>query len=90
MLYQSNGFGTLVDDNAVIETRARICAEEGLHLCPEGAACIAALELERKTGRVGPGDRVVVFNSASGLKSPMPPMTQKLDRKRLHQGQIFG
>ena len=78
VLYQSNGFGTLVDDKAVIETRARICAEEGLHLCPEGAACIAALELERKTGRVGPGDRVVVFNSASGLKSPMPPMTQNL------------
>jgi threonine synthase len=90
VLYQSNGFGTLVDDNAVIETRARICAEEGLHLCPEGAACIAALELERKTGRVGPGDRVVVFNSASGLKSPMPPMTQTLDRSRLHQGQFLG
>jgi threonine synthase len=86
VLYQSNGFGTLVDDNAVIDTRARICAEEGLHLCPEGAACIAALELERKTGRVGPGDRVVVFNSASGLKSPMPPMTQTLDKRRLHQG----
>jgi hypothetical protein len=48
--------GTLFDDKPVIETRAKICAEEGLHLCPEGAACIAALELERKTGRVGPGD----------------------------------
>ena len=68
--------GMLVDDKAVIEMRARICAEEGLHLCPEGAACIAALELERKTRRVGSGDRVVVFNSAGGLKSPMPSLTQ--------------
>ena len=80
VLYQSNGFGTLVDDDAVKETRARVCAEEGLHLCPEGAACLVALEMERLTGRVGPNDRVVVFNSASGLKSPMPPMTQNLDK----------
>jgi threonine synthase len=36
--------------------------------------------MERKTGRVGPDERVVVFNSASGLKYPMPPMTQKLNK----------
>ncbi len=80
VLYESNGFGTMVDDNAVNETRARVCAEEGLHMCPEGAACLVALEMERQTGRVGPDDRVVVFNSASGLKSPMPPMTQNLNK----------
>jgi threonine synthase len=80
VLHQSNGFGTLVDDEMVNQTRAKICAEEGLHLCPEGAACIAALEIERAAGRVGAGDRVVVFNSASGLKSPMPPMTQNLHK----------
>jgi len=80
VLYESNGFGTMVDDDAVNETRARVCAEEGLHMCPEGAACLVALEMERKTGRVGPDDRVVVFNSASGLKFPMPPMTQSLSK----------
>ncbi len=80
VLYESNGFGTLVDDNTVNETRARVCTEEGLHMCPEGAACLVALEMERQTGRVGPDDRVVVFNSASGLKYPMPPMTQRLEK----------
>ncbi len=80
VLRESNGFGTLVDDDAVNETRAKICAEEGLHLCPEGAACLVALEMERETGRVGPDERVVVFNSASGLKYPMPLMTQKLKK----------
>ncbi len=78
VLYQSNGFATKVDDTAVDEMRARLCAEEGLHLCTEGAACLVALELERRSGRVGPDDRVVVFNSASGLKSPMPPAKQVL------------
>ncbi len=80
VLYESNGFGTLVDDKAVNQTRARICAAEGLHLCPEGAACLVALEIERKNGRVGLDDRVVVFNSASGLKYPMPSMKQSLKK----------
>ncbi|MCZ6798421.1 MAG: hypothetical protein O7D36_10815 [Gammaproteobacteria bacterium] len=51
-----------------------------LHLCPEGAACLVALEIERKNGRVGPDDRVVVFNSSSGLKYPMPSMKQSLKK----------
>ena len=75
-----NGFGTLVDDEIVNQTRSKICAEEGLHLCPEGAACLVALELERQTGRVEPDDRVVVFNTASGLKSPMPHLTRSLNK----------
>ena len=70
----------MVDDDAVHEMRAKICAEEGLHMCPEGAACLVALEVERQSGRVGPDDRVVVFNTASGLKSPMPPLTQSLNK----------
>jgi threonine synthase len=80
VLYQSDGFATAVDDAAVHETRARIAAETGLHLCPEGAATVVALEQERARGRVKAGDRVVLFNSASGLKAPMPPMTRRLER----------
>ncbi len=79
VLYDSIGFGTMVDDDAVQAAREKICTEEGFHLCPEGAACVVALEMERTSGRVGPEDRVVLFNSASGLKSPMPPMTQFLE-----------
>ena len=82
VLYESDGFGTMVDDHAVNELRAKVCAEEGLHMCPEGVACLVALEMERQSGRVGPDDRVVVFNSASGLKFPMPPMTQGLDKNQ--------
>lgn len=80
VLYQSDGFATMVDDDAVDEMRAKLCADEGLHLCPEGAACLVALELERRSGRVGPDERVVVFNTASGLKSPMPPAKQVLKK----------
>lgn len=79
VLYESNGFGTAVDDDAVTEARARICAEEGFHLCPEGAACVVALEMERASGRIKADDRVVLFNTASGLKSPMPAMENRLE-----------
>ncbi len=79
VLYESNGFGTAVDDDAVTEARARICAEEGFHMCPEGAACVVALEMERASGRIKADDRVVLFNTASGLKSPMPPLENRLE-----------
>ncbi len=78
VLYRSGGFGAAVDDDAVHRTRARLAAEDGVHLCPEGAATVVALEQERASGRVKESDRVVLFNSASGLKSPMPPMTRRL------------
>jgi threonine synthase len=41
-------------------------------LCPEGAATYAAYKQALAEGRVGPGERVVLFNCASGLKYPMP------------------
>ncbi len=78
VIYDSDGFGTAVDDAAVHEARARVCADSGLHICPEGAACLVALEHERQSGRVGKDDQVVVFNSATGLKSPMPPLENSL------------
>ena len=41
---------------------------EGCFACPEGGATLAALRRLRASGEVGPGARVVVFNTGSGLK----------------------
>ncbi len=54
--------------------------EEGLLLCPEGAATFAAYKQALSDGRVQRDERVVLFNCATGLKYPMPPVTRKLDR----------
>jgi len=35
---------------------------------PEGGAALAGLRVLAARGEVGPGDRVVVFNTGSGLK----------------------
>jgi threonine synthase len=49
-----------------------VAAQEGLLLCPEGAATYAAYKQALADGRVHPEERAVLFNCASGLKYPMP------------------
>src|SRR5438270_2696660 len=69
---ESGGFATAVDDDAIMRAWREVAAEEGLLLCPEGAATYAAYKQAIAEGRVGPGERAVLFNCATGLKYPMP------------------
>jgi threonine synthase len=69
---ESGGFATAVDDDAILRGWREVAAEEGLLLCPEGAATYAAYKQALADGRVGPGERAVLFNCATGLKYPMP------------------
>jgi threonine synthase len=68
---ESDGFATAVSDDAIAAAWREV-AEEGLLLCPETAATYAAYKEALADGRVGGGERVVLFNCASGLKYPMP------------------
>ena len=69
---ESGGFAIAVDDDAIAQAWRDVAAEEGLLLCPEGAATYAAYRQAVADGRVGPGERAVLFNCATGLKYPMP------------------
>ena len=77
---ESGGFAIAVDDEVLMAARDRVAAEEGLLLCPEGAATFAAYEAALADGRIGPDERCVLFNCATGLKYPMPPVARDLDR----------
>ena len=79
-IYDSNGFATAIDDAEVEPARRKVADAEGLNLCPEGAACWLAYKQELASGRIAAGERVVIFNSANGLKADMPAMTKRLDR----------
>jgi threonine synthase len=79
VIAESNGWAIGVSDAEVEDARAEVAREEGLHLCPEGAATYAAYTKDLAAGRLDAGDRVVLFNTASGLKSTMPPMDKRLD-----------
>jgi threonine synthase len=77
---ESGGFATAVSDEAIFEAQARVAQNEGLLLCPEGAATFAAYEQALASGQVSPKERAVLFNCATGLKYPMPPVQRALDR----------
>ena len=75
---ESGGFATAVDDDAIMRAWREVAAEEGLLLCPEGAATYAAYKQALADGRVQAGERAVLFNCATGLKYPMPEAGTRL------------
>ena len=63
------------------ESRRRLCPKkDGLLLCPEGGATLAAYKEALRAGDVDEEERVVLFNCATGLKYPMPAADDALDR----------
>jgi len=84
---ESGGFAIAIDDDVIEEARDRAAAREGVLLCPEGAATLAAYEQALADGRVGAHERAVLYNCATGLKYPMPPVSRDLDR---HQPVDYG
>ena len=79
VVYESGGFGSAVSDEEVEETRRSVAEADGTLLSPEGAACVAAYRNELARGRVSASERAVVFNTATGLRTPMPPVDKRLD-----------
>ena len=68
ILRQSNGGAIAVNDEEMIRVGREVGSSEGLFVCPEGAACFAALKSLRSAGKIVPGERVVIFNTGSGIK----------------------
>ena len=59
-----------------------VAREEGFLMCPEGGATYAAYKAALADGRVKKTERAVLFNCATGLKYPMPKVTETLDRTK--------
>jgi threonine synthase len=81
-LRETRGFAVAVEDADIEHARREVAAKDGLLLSPEGAATYAAYLAAARAGRLAAGDRVVLFNCASGLKYPMPPVTARMDLRR--------
>ena len=79
---ESGGFAVAVSDEAITSAVAEVGRVEGFLLCPEAAATYAALKQSLADGRIGRGERSVLFNCATGLKYRMPPVDRTLDRMR--------
>ncbi len=81
----SGGFAIAIGDEQIEQARLAVAREEGLLLCPEGAATYAAYVQARAEGLVTVDETAVLFNCATGLKYPMPGAGIALDLK----GQTF-
>ena len=77
---ESGGFAVSVSEEDIFEIRDDAAKRDGVLLCPEGAATLAAYELALKDGLVKKSETAVLYNCATGLKSPMPTATKKLNR----------
>ena len=76
----SGGRAMAVGDPAILAAVADAAREDGLLLCPEGGATLAAYKEAVRDGIVDPAEKVVLFNCATGLKYPMPDASNALDR----------
>jgi threonine synthase len=68
ILRKSGGTAVSVTDNELLAAVKKIGSVEGVFAAPEGAACLPALEQLLTLGEVARTDRVVLFNTGSGVK----------------------
>jgi threonine synthase len=90
---QSGGSAVAVSDTDLLDEQARIMQGEGIFVCPEGAAAVAAVRSLRDSGWLTGDEHVVALNTGSGLVYPeaVPvrapllavgePLTAYLDRE---------
>jgi threonine synthase len=76
---ESGGAALAVGDPAILRAVDECAKKDGLLLCPEGGATLAAYAQAVRDGLVDEEERVVLFNCATGLKYPMPPAGEALD-----------
>ena len=74
----SEGAAIAVEDADIDRWATTVAQEDGLLICPEGAATFAAWEQGIERGLIGRDERVVLFNCGNGLKYPMPPADRVL------------
>jgi threonine synthase len=79
---ESNGFAIAVPDEAINAALDEVAREDGFLMCPEGAATYAAWKQGVADGRIRRDERAVLFNCATGLKYPLPPIRRTLDRHK--------
>jgi threonine synthase len=77
---ESGGAALAVPDAAIMAAVRDVARDDGLLLCPEGGATLAAYSRALDEGLIGREDRAVLFNCASGLKYPLEDHSRRLDR----------
>jgi threonine synthase len=75
---ESGGFAIAVEEEAIAAELKAAASEDGMLLCPEGAAVLAGWRLALERGLVGRHERVLLFNCAAGNKYPLVPTAPRI------------
>jgi threonine synthase len=67
-IYDSRGTAVAVSDAAILTSQRELARAEGIFAAPEGAATLAALKVLIDQKWVSTSERIVLFNTGSGLK----------------------
>ncbi len=86
---ESGGFAMSVSDEEIFEARDRVASFDGCFLCPEGAATMTSYEKALSSKLISKDDKVVLFNCATGLKYPLPEVSNKIDKNNKINYEIF-
>jgi threonine synthase len=65
---ESRGTAIAVSDDELLDAGIRLASDEGMFVAPEGAACVSALEKLLVSGFLKRDERIVIYNTGSGLK----------------------
>jgi threonine synthase len=66
----TEGYAISVSDDEILRAQARLASEDGMFICPEGAATMAAAERLYNMGWLKTDEKVVLLNTGTGLKYP--------------------
>jgi threonine synthase len=67
-LRDSHGTALAIEDSEIIDAGIELASHEGIFAAPEGAACVAAVRKLLASGFLKPDERMVIYNTGSGLK----------------------
>ena len=68
ILRETKGTAVAVSDDQMAHSTLQLARLEGVYVCPEGAAAIAALEKLRDSDWLGTDERIVILNTGNALK----------------------
>jgi threonine synthase len=65
---ESGGTAISISDEEMLDAGVLLAECEGIFAAPEGGACVAAVKQLLKTGFLKSDERIVIYNTGSGLK----------------------
>ena len=68
VIKESSEIAVAVKDDAILDALRNIARSEGLFVCPEGAATLAGLGQLIDSGWIDRNEKVLLYNTGSGLK----------------------